>query len=95
MSLAEIIKGIKIKNTSRNVLPCTVTGTAKAAAACIRILKFDESRNSCRRIPKTNGALQTGKENKNASIVINVYIKDIADKKEKSKGGGLRINLTP
>lgn len=32
-------------------------GTDKAAAACILILKFEESRSSSRRILKTDGAL--------------------------------------
>lgn len=37
--------------------PCIEAGTAKAAAACILILKLEESRNKSRRILKTDGAL--------------------------------------
>lgn len=37
--------------------PCIDAGTAKAAAACILILKLEESRNKSRRILKTDGAL--------------------------------------
>lgn len=37
--------------------PSTDAGTAKATAACILILKLEESRNSSKRILKTDGAL--------------------------------------
>lgn len=37
--------------------PCIDAGTAKAAQACILILKLEESRNNSRRILKTDGAL--------------------------------------
>lgn len=37
--------------------PSTDAGTAKATAACILILKLEESRKSSKRILKTDGAL--------------------------------------
>lgn len=48
----------KKKKKDKQILPIIDAGTAKAAAACILILKFDESRSNSKRILKTEGALQ-------------------------------------